>query len=198
MKSILFIVVGMLFSACSSLQVQVDYDPKYDFKEYSKFSVVYNYNDGKKSLTGSRISNILAEHIEKRGYEKVMQSEADFYFTVLLNVQNKKEIETYYENMGFNSSMRPRPYIAPGGVVSPINRMGLRGGGYYEPDIRVSTNTYEYKEGKLVLEVVDVKQNAVVWQGVAEDELSENLSHEERTAYINKVITELLKDFPSK
>ena len=41
-----------------------------------------------------------------------------------------------------------------------------------EPDVRVTTSTYEYEVGKLILEVVDVKSNNVVWQGISEDEFS--------------------------
>lgn len=189
MKSILFIVVSILFTACSTLEVNVDYDPKYNFKNNSTFSVIYNDENNKKSLLGNRISTILIERLQLKGYKKVDKSKADFYFTVLLDIKNKKEIQIYYENIGFSSISRHRVYIP--------TRRGL-GLDYYQPDLRVRTDTYEYKKGKLVIEAVDVKENTIVWQGIAEDELSKTLSHEERTSYINTIIGELLKDFPSK
>jgi hypothetical protein len=67
-----------------------------------------------------------------------------------------------------------------------------------EPDVRVTTRTNEYEEGRLVLEILDVKENRVVWQGIAKDRLSDDYTQQEKSDYLNKVISELFKDFPIK
>ncbi|OHD98475.1 MAG: hypothetical protein A3E21_00425 [Sulfurimonas sp. RIFCSPHIGHO2_12_FULL_36_9] len=67
-----------------------------------------------------------------------------------------------------------------------------------EPDVRVTTRTHEYEDGSLVVEIFDVKENRVVWQGSAKDRLSTGYSQEEKSEYMNKVISELFKDFPAK
>ena len=63
---------------------------------------------------------------------------------------------------------------------------------------RVTTETYEYEEGHLLVELIYAKSNSVVWQGTAIDELSGLSTREKKLAYINMVIENLLKDFPQK
>lgn len=193
MKNLLLLVVAIFIGGCSSLQVSVDYDSKYDFKTLSTFSVVYVKKNDNKDFARSRISKILERYIEEKGYKKVDKSKADFYFIVHLDIKKKSQVETNYETIGI------QPIRFNGGYLrNPLDpRLNMRGG-YYPSDVRVTTSTYEYEEGKLIIEVFDVKQKEVVWQGIAKDELSGEYSQEEKTAYINKVIKLLFKDFPTK
>lgn len=193
MKNWLLIVIAIFVSGCSTLEVQVDYDSKYDFKELSTFSVVYVKKNDSKDFARSRVSKILERHIEEKGYKKVDKEQADFYFTVHLDIQKNSQVETNYETMGIRPN---RLYIPP--VRPQINNRLYMRDAFFEPDVRVTTSTYEYEDGKLIIELFDVKLQEVVWQGIAKDELSTGMSQEEKSVYINKVITELFKDFPSK
>lgn len=193
MRSLLFAVVVSIFMiGCSTLQVQVDYDPNYDFKSNSNFSVVYAKKSDNRDLARSRISKALENYMIQKGYKRVEKSKADFYFTVHLDVQTKSQVETNYESM----SIRPRYYY--GYLNDPMVRDVNRSYFPYERDMRVSTTTYEYDEGKLIIEVFDVKKQEIVWQGIAKDEISAEYTQEEMSNYINKVIVKLFKDFPSK
>lgn len=193
MKSLLFVILAIFISGCSSLQVSVDYDSKYDFRALSTFSVVYVKKNDNRNFTRGRISKILERYIEKKGYKKVDKSKADFYFIVHLNVTKKTQIETNYETIGIQPTRFNRGYL-----YDPLDPRLNMVDAYYPPDVRVTTNTYEYKKGKLIIELFDVKQKEVVWQGIARDELSGEFSQEEKSAYLNKVIKLLFKDFPNK
>ena len=192
----LAIIITILFGGCSTLEVQVDYNPKYDFSSLSTFAVVYTNKNDQRDFSRARISQLLEAYMQNKGYKSVDKSKADFYITMHLDVQKKSQVETNYETMGIN----PVPYMYLG-IHRPI---GVHPGVYpsgmiaLEPDVRVTTSTHEYEEGKLVLEVFDVKKNEVVWQGIAKDELSAEYSQEQKSAYINDVIAKLFKDFPSK
>lgn len=191
------IMLALLISGCSTLQVQVDSDPEFDFASLSKFNVMYTKKNDDKDFSRSRISKMLEQYFQEKGYLSVSKEEADFYLIVHLDIQKKSEIETNYEILG----VHPRldyyriPYV-PG--TAPVI--------YNDPYIssldstRVveTTRTYDYEEGRLVIELLDVKQNAVVWQGIAEDELSDLPTQEAKTAYIQKVLDKLFRDFPSK
>lgn len=194
-KWFLATVVTILFSGCSTLDVEVDYDPEYKFLSLSSFCVVYtNQNDGR-DFSRDRISKLLGVYMQEKGYLSVGKSEADFYLIMHLDVQKKSQIETNYETIG----IRPSPYLYTG--VRPPSvypRIRPYGAMVMEPDVRVVTRTHDYEEGNLVFEVFDVKENRVVWQGVAKDNFSKDYNQEERSAYINKVISEVFKDFPSK
>jgi len=134
--------------------------------------------------------------MKNKGYANVDKSAADFYVIMHLDIQKKSQVETNYETIG----IRPVPYM----YLGAINPIGSYPGGYIssaivmEPDVRVTTRTNEYEEGRLILEVFNVKENRVVWQGIAIDELSKDYTQQEKSDYINKVISELFKDFPHK
>lgn len=190
------LAAAVFMSGCSTLEVQVDYDNEHDFSSLSTFSVVYkNQNDGR-DFSRDRISRLLTAYMKNKGYENVDKSVADFYVIMHLDVQKKSQVETNYETIG----IRPVPYMYLG-AIRPIDAYP---GGYVsgamamEPDVRVTTRTNEYEEGRLVLEVFNVKENRVVWQGIARDELSKDYTQQEKSDYINRVISELFKDFPQK
>ncbi|MDD2790945.1 MAG: DUF4136 domain-containing protein [Sulfurimonas sp.] len=189
----MLLIASIILGGCSSLQVSVDYDPKYDFKALSTFSVEYVKENDDKDFARSRVSKIVEEYIEEKGYKKVDKSMADFYLIVHLDVQKNSQVETNYETIGIQPVI-----LNEGRLYNPLNPHLHMRESYYAPDVRVSTNTYEYEEGKLIIEVFDVKQKEVVWQGVAEDEFSGDMSQEEKSTYFSKVVELLFKDFPTK
>ena len=186
----LALVVTIFLGGCSTLEVQVDYEPEYDFSSLSSFAVVYTKKNDERDFTRSRISNILNRYMQNKGYTSVDKSDADFYITLHLNIQKKSEVETNYESMGIRPSIYP--YFQIGEHMGVHSMIGI------EPDVRVTTNTYEYEEGMLILEVYDVKKSAVFWQGIAKDELSTEYTQEKKSAYLNSINEKLLGDFPSK
>lgn len=189
------LVITLLLVGCSSLQVQVDHIPDYDFSSLSTFSVVYTKKNDGKDFNRARIANILETYMKNKDYKSVDKSKADFYITMHLHIQKKSQVETNYETIGIRPIRYPLlqldPILQPRGIRTPYVRT-------MEADTRVTERTYEYEEGKLILEIFDVNKNAVVWQGVAKDELSTGLTQEEKSAYIGNVIEELFKDFPPK
>lgn len=190
------LVVAIFMSGCSTLEVQVDYDNEHDFSSLSTFAVVYkNQNDGR-DFSRDRISRLVTAYMKNKGYENVEKSVADFYVIMHLDVQQKSQVETNYETIG----IRPVPYMHLG-AIRPIGAYPgtyVSGAMVMEPDVRVTTRTNEYEEGRLILEVFNVKENRVVWQGIARDELSNDYTQQEKSDYLNRVISELFKDYPLK
>jgi len=188
------IIAAVVFGGCSTLQVQVDQDPNYNFSSLSTFAVVYSKKDDGRDFNRARIGKSLESYMQNKGYRSVDKNKADFYITMHLDIQKKSQIETDYETMG----IRPRFYYNPELKRYMPERYYSRDRLGFEQDMRVTTRTYEYEEGTLVLEIFDVKDNSVIWQGIAKDELSTEYTAKEKNDYINSVIGELFKDFPSK
>ncbi|MCF6173360.1 MAG: DUF4136 domain-containing protein [Sulfurimonas sp.] len=183
--------IGMLIGGCSTLQVQVDHDPEYNFSSLSKFKVIYTKKGDEKDFTRSRISKSLDKYMQNKGYISVAKSKADFYITMHLDIQTKSQVETNYETMGIGPVSYP--YV---GLNRSINNNSVSL--LIEPDMRVTTRTYEYEEGRVIFEVFDAKENIVIWQGIAKDHLSSEHTQEQKSAYINSVIDKLFKDFPDR
>ncbi|MCF6309313.1 MAG: DUF4136 domain-containing protein [Sulfurimonas sp.] len=194
-KLFVAIIITIVMGGCSTLQVQVDHDPEYDFSSLSTFAVVYTKKDNEKDFTRARISKLLNAYMQNKGYRDVYKSDADFYITVHLDIQKRSEIETNYETMG----IRPVPYMYLGLSKSLDEYFYLNASSTLalEPDVRTTTRTYEYEEEKILLEVFDVKQNRVVWQGITKDELPLESTPEQKNAYLSEVIEKIFGDFPS-
>lgn len=190
------IVAAFFMSGCSTLQVEIDSDPGYDFTALSKFNVMYTKKNDDKDFSRSRFSKMLTAYFEKKGYVAVDKADADFYLIFHLDITKKSEIETNYETMDlhprieyYNRRAYPVP-VMPGVYADPYR--------YDDRRTVATTRTYDYEEGRLVVELLDVKQNAVVWQGVAQDELASLPTQEAKSAYIQKVLDKLFGDFPPK
>ena len=191
---IIALIAGFFISGCSTLQVQVDSDPEYNFSSLNKFNVVYTKKDDTRDFFRNRFSKSLINYFENKNYVFVQKNEADFYIIFHLDVQKRSEIETNYQEMGMNP--RHRYYMDISNLdnnrYAPLfpleNRSSTK-----------TTRTYEYEDGRLVVEILDVKQNIVFWQSIAEDELSDtSSSQKQKSAYIQNLLEKMFKDFPQK
>ncbi len=170
---ILLFSLFFLFS-CSHMQVNTDYDPKFDFSKLNTFSVAYNSAQGTKSLMKERIAKALVQEMIKKGYKYVDKTHADFVIVFHTNVTNKTQVITDYQRVGLY------PYYYHYSPLVPIQR------------------EYQYAEGKLVVDAVTPKEKAIFWRGVVTDRLQSLNTPEERIRYINKVVKEVLSSFPTK
>lgn len=196
-KWFLSLLTVIFMIGCSTAQIEVDYDPEYKFSSLKSFSVVYTNEKDGKDFKRDRISKLLDTHMKGKGYVSVEKSKANFYVIMHFDIKQKSQVETNYETIG----IRPAPYTYWGvnraypypSAIRPVPVVAM------EPDVRAITRTHEYEEGNLIVEIFDVKENRVVWQGIARDRFSSaGDSQEEKSEYLNKVLSELFKDFPLK
>ncbi len=195
---ILIIVATFFISGCSTLQVQVDSDPEYDYSELNKFYVIHTQKDDDKNFMRSRLNKALISYFENKGYVYSQEKEADFYIIFHLDVQKRSELETNYQETSVDLS---RDYYSRLAYDADGKMYMLSQPPFPRENINsvTTTRTYEYEEGRFVVEILDVKQNIVFWQSIAEDELSnESSSQEQKTAYINEILEKMFNKFPKK
>ena len=168
----LFIALTLLFfNACSTLSTSVDYDTHYNFKTIQTFAVVHKAKEGENTLTNERIESAIKNTLKVKGLKETNAQNADLVFLYHTNVQNKTDVYTDYQMVGYGRY---------GGMVVSTPR------------------TYNYDEGKLIIDAYNPKTNKTVYRAVAVDELPEKETPQEREKYINKVITKTLENFPPK
>ena len=153
------------------MEVQNDYDPSYDFSKVKSFAVVHKQKEGEDGLTVKRIEKALTKALKVKGLVPTQPQKADLLFLFHLNVTNKTEIYTDYQMVGYGMY---------GGMVISTPR------------------SYNYDEGKLIIDAYDPKINQTVYRVVLTDELKERKTPKEREKYIDKAITKALKSFPPK
>lgn len=175
MRVYLLALFLILFSGCSSLKVQTDYDPDAGISAPKNFAVVHKTVEGEDTLTSDRIIAALKSELAQKGYVESPQEDADFYLLFHTGVTSKTRIDTDYQYV----NMYPYTY----------------GYGYHTIAVP-QTRTYSYEEAKLIVDAVVPGKNKIIWRGTAVDYLKNMKTPQEKTAYINKVVKGLLKSFP--
>ena len=171
MKYLLTSFLLLFFSACSTLSTNVDYDTQYNFENVHTFAIVHKVKEGENSLTSERIMKAIANTLKEKGLKEVDAKSADLVFLYHTHVQNKTDIYTDYQMVGYGRY---------GGMVISTPR------------------SYNYDEGRLIIDAYNPITNRTIYRAVAVDELPEKKTPQEREVYINKVIAKTLKNFPPK
>ena len=170
-KYIFSVVFLFVFVGCSTLEVENDYDDKYNFSKVTTFIVKHNAKEGENTLLNDRITDALESVISSKGYNK--KNIADLIFVYHYNIKDKVDIRTDYQMVGI------RRYGYGGGMVA-------------------TTNSYEYKEGTIIVDALDSKTNKIVYRSVGVLEVEQKDTPQERKKYVNEIITKLMEKFPKK
>ena len=145
MKQLLLLFILSIFAACSpQIKVYSDRDPDYDLNAYSTFDWGQkgNVEEGKNplhynELNDKRIKAAVQEHMMEHGYQ--LTSEApDLILHYHIIVDDQSVVAT-------------EPY-------------GYRYSAYWT---KTQTNVYAYRQGTLIIDIMDGKSNNLIWRGWA-------------------------------
>lgn len=174
-------LVMLILAGCTTLRVSTDYDPEADFSRLSTYDwmpapviktgdpeVTYN------SLIESRIQGSVNEILQARGYRQGTES-PDFFLAYHVNI-DKKESVTYINDLyGYGRGW------------------GYSGGWTYP---RTEVMVTEYKQGTLILDIVQASNKQLIWRGVATDDVYVEDTPEEKEQKIRNAVAEMLAQFP--
>lgn len=177
MKKLFALLLTLLLTACSTMQVETDYDQNFDFKTLRTFAVVVPVGTSGETLTQQRIAKALTLRMINKGYIQVDKSKADVIMSFHIHVTNKQQIVTDYQMMGY----------------APMYGFGF--GGTMAVPVQ---STYDYKEGKIVIDALNRTGKNIFWQSVVTDELKTFKSPEKREQYLYSVVDSAMKSFPEK
>jgi len=180
-KLLLGASILVVFSGCSTIQVDTDYDTSYSFDTKTNYAVVYSDRVGNNSLVNDRIKNAITQSLNARNYKDVAKEDAQLVFVFHVDVQDKADVRIDYQMVGYGGYGFSRGF----------------GMGYGAPMVATPT-TYRYTEGKLIIDALNPKTKKIVWRGIATDELQTLKTPQEKTAYINKVVSTIMAKFPPK
>ncbi|MEO9485207.1 MAG: DUF4136 domain-containing protein [Ekhidna sp.] len=186
MREIVILATALLISACSSVRVLSDYDQEARFENYTTFEMAPSGDNLPvdpviNELNGRRVRKAIIHEMESHGYREATQ--ADLVVNIYVKVEKRTERVTTYDGPYFPYRIRYWYY----GYWGYYNYWGP-GWGYSSEQVR------NYKEGTLVVDIVDTKTKKLVWHGVATgnpDRFKKNA--EER---INQAIEKLFEEFP--
>jgi hypothetical protein len=166
--TLITLITAILLAGCSTISVNQDYDPAYDFSKLKTFGFIpISPEAGIDQINANRFGDAIKNEMTAKGY--TISENADFGVAILFGKETKTNITTYGYGYG--------PY------------WGRYGG---TTNIDVS----QYDEGTLIIDVIDMAKKELVWRGTGTGAIDPNATVEERTANINSAVAQILAQFP--
>ena len=194
---------AVVFAGCATLQVQTDYDQGASFTRLSTYEWVdqevdYGDNGGNPAvnspLLGRHIRDAVDSELADMGYRKAASGTPDFRIAYRVTAEERARVADSYGYAGpygyssyypgyygfrFYGSRYFRPYYGFSGV-------GYAGRGYVR----------EYVRGTLVLDIIDVRNDELIWRGWATKSLDADPRPENVRMYVDEAVAEILEEFP--
>ena len=170
-----FYLSVLLLTACGSTKIGYDYDRTADFRGYRTYDWRANQQasgDARldNSLLDGRIRAAVAAELESKGFSTALTGTPDFYVAYHAGLKDLMKGSSTQNYIGDMAH----------GTYTTIN------------DIQ------SYKEGTLLIDMIDASSNRLVWQGSALAEVTPGMDPDKRDKRINHIIHEMLEHFPPK
>lgn len=182
---VIALMIALAFlTACatSSPKIHSDYDRSIDFsqfKTYGYYSPMGIENPNYSSLLGQMFRDAIDAQMKPRGY--VLSNNPDLLINVSARMQDKTQVRTYSDPMYGGGY-----YGYRGGMYDPW-------GGY---GYGTSTHVSQYTEGTINVDMVDIDQKRMVWEGVAIGRVNEKSKNENLRQDIMDGIAEMFQNYP--
>lgn len=166
-----WILVVAMAGCASGPKTRVDRDPATDLSAYRTFGF-YDQSAGASRYTtimSARLERATREQLERLGYVHDAES-PDLRVNFRLNIVERQEVRS-----------------TPATGVRPVFYGGWAGYSGIE--------TVNYRQGTLVIDLVDAARSALVWRGVAEGRLDGKVTKNPGAA-VDATVRELFTGFP--
>lgn len=176
------LALGLFLTACSNFNVRYDYDSRANYATFKTFDWYASSRMAKDKdrqvnnpIMDRRVAAAVEQELMARGFRRETTTDPDFLVTYYPVYQEKRYMTAQHFGWG---------------------TWGFRPFG-----IGISTTTSQehiYKEGTLVLEIVDFKTNQLVWKAAAEGALTELRNPEDADQVVTRAVRQMLEQFPPK
>ncbi len=176
------VAAAMLVAGCAVMDVTSDYDPGFDFASFK----TYQWLPGKGKLPGrgevtddlldGHVRRAVEKELTAKGYAPRAHGAPDFLVTFHAIVEDKvyaHVINDYYGGYGYAGYY-----------------------GYRRTRTGPRVETYQYKQGTLIIDVIDAAARKVVWRGTVEGEVDMYKDPQKRIERLNEAVRRALAQFP--
>lgn len=168
----------LLLGACTGYHVTYDYDVTASFGRYKTFDYYTSKKGtgGTTNLMDKRVRAALEKELQAKGFVMETKADPDFLVTYYPVVHERRYRTTTH--MGWGWGWGYRPFY--GGVGTSMSEV------------------HSYKEGTIVIEVVDFKTNQMIWQGAAAGALTGLDNPEDADEVVPRAVRDILAKFPPR
>ena len=181
-RNLVLIAAMGLLAGCAPYTVKYDYDPHASYQAFKTFdwyaasAKAKGKSDGfENPIMDRRVRRIVERELAAKGFQLQQAGEPDFLLTYY-PIYRSRVVQTY-------TSVGPWGY-----------GWGMRPWGY-GPAIGVQ-EARAFREGSIVLEVVDNKSNQLVWQAVADGALTDLQDPQDAEEQVTQAVRKMLEKFP--
>lgn len=169
--SLAIIVLSFIVTGCG-VQVAYDYDRNFNFSKVRTYDYYPSMQSGMSQLDERRLMRSLDSLMASRGYQIGVSPD------VYINIK---------------SSSRPKPVNSAVGIGIGGSSRNIGGGVSVgvpigQPD--------QYRE--IVFDLVDVKNDELIWQAVSESTISTSMTPEARAAQLKSVVDKVFSKYPPR
>lgn len=173
------IVAIIAISSCEpSLKVSQDYNKEVNFGQYKTFAMYKNdtINAAISQLNRDRVIAALKSEMTKRGFQE-NPAAPDLWVNAVAIFKDKVSVTQYSNYYGYGGYYRPYYW----------------GGGMYGSSSS-TMDVNHYKDGSLVIDIVDAKEGKLVWQGTGNKEIDGPIKDPDKK--IPEAVAMIMKGFP--
>jgi len=172
---VLIVTLAALLAGCSSISYNYDFDQDADFTTYKTYNWGQRPDPSEGGAAGAAMSNDLAYRRIQGAVDETLQSKGllmsdtpDLIVAVHTGVQDKVDVQSWGYGYGY-------PYYGYGGR-----------------DIQV----YNYKEGTLIVDLVDRAAMELVWRTSATGTMDSNPNPQKTQEKVGPIIERMFRDYP--
>ena len=174
----LLLIAGYLISCGPSLKVTHDYDKSVNFDQYKTFALFNSdsIHDAISQLNQQRIINAVKNEMTKKGLQE-NTSHPDVLVNITAILQNRVAVSSTTDYYGYGGMYRPYYWGGGMGGASTTNY-----------------NVQHYKDGSLIIDVIDANSKKLVWQGTGNKEIDKPAKDPDTA--IPKAVASIMESFP--
>jgi hypothetical protein len=181
MKTLRFLplLLGLLLAACTNYAIRYDYDARAGYSGYKTFDWYAASRYAKEKAQGventlmdRRVKGAVERELTGRGFVLEPKADPDFLVTYYPIYQQRRYQTATHVGWGWGF----RPWY--GGAGTTV------------------VQEHHYREGTIVLEIVDFKTNQLIWKAAAEGALTGLETPEDADEVVTKAVKQMLDHFP--
>jgi hypothetical protein len=175
-RTIAFALAAASLAACSHAKVQTEFDPKAEFPRFKTWSWIAQEPGAEQAqaVRNPAVLGLIRAAVERelaaRGLVAAGGGEPDLLVAVHGFAQDRIEVTNY-------------------GYVAPVGPYGWYGAPMHAADVR------QYREGTLILDLVDARSKQLVWRATATDTVT---SPSQVQQVIDAAVRDMLVNYPPK
>ena len=170
--------VLLVLSACTSVKVSQDFDPRADLSHYGSWQWRHPIQPPTgdirvdNALQDQRIRQAVSDHFSKRNIDYT-DSHPDLYLSYHLIIEQKIQSDTYHTT--------------------------VRLGRYYRPwygGLGTETRIQQYDQSRLTIDIHTVATGRLVWRGVGTYRRKDYKRPQDAAVAMQKIVDQILMQFP--